>query len=130
MKILLDTHIWIWYLAGSSNLPTPFKELLESKKNEVWLSPISVWEALVLTEKNKINLLYDSKLFTREAFKLWPVKEAFLNFEVALKSKEINLPHKDPADRFIAATALVYGLRLMTVDKRLLDASWLPTVEL
>jgi len=42
MKILLDTHIWIWYLAGSSNLPTPFKELLESKKNEVWLSPISV----------------------------------------------------------------------------------------
>jgi PIN domain nuclease of toxin-antitoxin system len=130
MKILVDTHIWIWYLAGSSNLPTPFKELLESKKNEVWLSPISVWEALVLTEKNKINLLYDSKLFTREAFQLWPVKEAPLNFEVALKSKEINLPHKDPADRFIAATALVYGLRLMTVDKRLLDASWLPTVEL
>jgi PIN domain nuclease of toxin-antitoxin system len=96
----------------------------------VWLSPISVWEALVLTEKNKINLLYDSKLFTREAFQRWPVKEATLNFEVALKSKEINLPHKDPADRFIAATALVYGLRLMTVDKRLLDASWLPTVEL
>ena len=41
-----------------------------------------------------------------------------------------NLPHKDPADRFIAATALVYGLRLMTDDKRLLDASWLPTADL
>ena len=74
--------------------------------------------------------MYDSKLFTREAFLLWPVKEAPLNFEVALKSKEINLPHKDPADRFIAATALVYGLRLMTVDKRLLSATWLHTIDL
>ena len=130
MKILLDTHIWIWYLAGSSNLPTQFKELLENKKNEVWLSPISVWEALVLAEKNKISVMYDSKLFTREAFLLWPVNEAPLNFEVALKGKEINLPHKDPADRFIAATALVYGLRLMTVDKRLLSATWLHTIDL
>jgi PIN domain nuclease of toxin-antitoxin system len=130
MKILLDTHIWIWFLAGSSNLPTQFKELLENKRNEVWLSPISVWEALVLAEKNKISVMYDSKLFTREAFLLWPVKEAPLNFEVALKSKEINLPHKDPADRFIAATALVYGLRLMTVDKRLLSATWLHTIDL
>jgi PIN domain nuclease of toxin-antitoxin system len=94
------------------------------------LSPISVWEALVLAEKNKISVMYDSKLFTREAFLLWPVKEAPLNFEVALKSKEINLPHKDPADRFIAATAMVYGLRLMTVDKRLLSATWLHTIDL
>ena len=130
MKILLDTHIWIWYLAGSSNLPASFRELLENKKNEVWLSPISVWEALVLAEKHKISLMHDSNVFTMEAFQFWPVKEAPLNFEVALKSKQINLPHKDPADRFIAATALVYGLRLMTVDKRLLSASWLPTVEL
>ena len=56
-----------------------------------------------------------------------PVQEAPLNAEVAVTSLEINLPHRDPADRFIAATALVYSLTLATVDKRLIAERWLTT---
>ncbi len=57
-----------------------------------------------------------------------PLREATLNREVAETSLEVTLPHPDPADRFLAATALVYDLTLCTVDRRLSAARWLPTL--
>jgi PIN domain nuclease of toxin-antitoxin system len=62
-----------------------------------------------------------------QAYEQFPVREAPLNQEVALISHEITLPHRDPADHFLATTALVYDLTLMTVDSRLTQAAWLPT---
>ena len=55
----------------------------------------------------------------REARNAVPVVEATLTFEVALASRAIILPHNDPADRFIAASAKIYDLRLVTADRRL-----------
>ncbi|MEE4356656.1 MAG: PIN domain-containing protein [Desulfococcaceae bacterium] len=49
------------------------------------------------------------------------LREAPLNFEVAVRSREISLTHQDPADRFLAATPLVYGLKLVTSDERLIE---------
>ena len=54
--------------------------------------------------------------------------EAPLTKEIAILSRQIQLPHQDPADRFIAATALHYQLTLATVDRHLTNASWLPTL--
>jgi PIN domain nuclease of toxin-antitoxin system len=128
MRILIDTHIWLWYLAGSPELPPYFKDLLVTSRHEIWLSPISLWEVLVLAEKGRIRLNDPPDAFIEKALQLWPVKEAPLDFRIARKSHEIKLPHQDPADRFIAATAIVYDLRLMTVDKRLIAASEVPTL--
>jgi PIN domain nuclease of toxin-antitoxin system len=130
MNLLLDTHIWIWNLAGSQRLPARLRQTIASNKTEVWLSPISVWETLVLAEKGKIQLERNPLAWVQEALSRWPVKEAPINIAVCMKSRELDLPHQDPADRFIAATALIYGLHLMTLDKRLCSARWLPTVEL
>jgi PIN domain nuclease of toxin-antitoxin system len=128
MRILIDTHIWLWNLAGSPELPAHFKDLLSSSRHEIWLSPITLWEVLVLAEKGRISLNDTPDAFIEKALQLWQVKEAPLDFRIARKSQEINLPYQDPADRFIAATAIVYGLRLMTVDKRLIAASEVPTL--
>jgi PIN domain nuclease of toxin-antitoxin system len=128
MKILLDTHIWLWNLAGNKKLPKRFRDVLSDKKTEVWLSPISVWEALALAEKNKIRITSDPSAWIDEALRRWSVNEAPLTIDVAIKSKQLDLLHHDPADRFIAATALIYNLRLMTVDERLTSVLWLPTV--
>ena len=128
MKLLLDTHIWIWHLAGSKRLPPGLRQTIARDETEVWLSPISVWETLVLAEKGKIQLEPDPLAWVQEALRRWPVKEAPLNMAVAMKSRQVDLPHQDPADRFIAASALIYGLRLVTVDDRLSSATWLPTV--
>ena len=128
MKILLDTHIWIWYLSGSARLPKKYRESLNRDNNQIWLSPISVWETLILAEKGKLSLKPEPISWIQQSLKRWPIKEAPLNIQVSIRSRQLDLPHQDPADRFISATALIYDLTLMTIDERLISAPWLPTL--
>ncbi|HUP18651.1 MAG TPA: PIN domain-containing protein [Gemmatimonadota bacterium] len=60
--------------------------------------------------------------WVRDALASSSMREAALNHEVALEGRRVRLPHPDPADRFLAATARVYELTLVTADRRLLDA--------
>lgn len=128
MNLLLDTHIWIWYLSGSKELPTKYRKAISSKGNASWLSPISVWETMVLAQKGRLTLLPDPVAWVREALRIFPVTEAPLNVETSIRSRQIPLAHEDPADRFLAATALVFDLTLMTVDRRLTGLDWLPVL--
>lgn len=130
MKILLDTHVWIWNLAGSEKLPLKFKKIIESEENEIWLSAISVWEAIVLGETGRLELKPDPFSWVREALQQDNLREAPLNNEIAIRSRQLKLPYQDPADRFLAATAIIYGLDLATLDNRLIQADWLSTVPL
>ena len=116
MKLLLDTHVWLWSILESSRLSARAREALASQENELWLSPISLWETLLLAERGRIVLEGDSFSWMRDARSTTPVVEAPLTFEVAVASRTISLPHEDPADRFIAASAKVYQLRLVTAD--------------
>jgi PIN domain nuclease of toxin-antitoxin system len=54
LKVLLDTHIWLWYLLGDEQLFENLKEIIQDCNNELWLSPISVWETVVLAQKGRI----------------------------------------------------------------------------
>jgi len=122
MKLLLDTHILLWSLSGSEKLPTRIKNALEKKSNDLWLSPITTWEVLMLCEKGRIKVDHkDSVKWINEILKTLPFSEAPLNHEVAIRSRQIDLPHQNPADRFLVATALVYGLKLLTVDQKIRD---------
>ena len=128
MKLLLDTHVWIWQILGEDRLPRKFKDLLSQKDHEIFFSPISAWEILILERKRKLFLGNHPVQLIRDALKNFPMKEAPLNTEVAIVSRELKLPHDDPADRFLAATALVYDLKILTVDKVLKKARGVPTV--
>jgi PIN domain nuclease of toxin-antitoxin system len=86
--------------------------LLEPKR----LSPISTWEILVLCQKGRIELEDDAESWIAKATALAPLHEAPLTHEVALATQTVQLPHRDPAGRFLAATAKVYGLTLVTAD--------------
>ena len=120
MNLLLDTHILLWSLLEPSRLSRRISHELENDDNHLWLSPITTWEILILIEKGRIEINLDPIDWIREIFSTVPLKEAPLNHEIAIQSRRIQLPHKDPADRFIAATAVVYGLTLVTADERLL----------
>ena len=119
MNYLLDTHILIWALLEPSKLSDNIIVTLEDPDNMLWISPISLWEIFILVEKKRIKLDVDPEAWIREITSQVPIKEAALNHEVAIESRKIDLPHQDPADRFIAATAVVYDLTLLTADKRL-----------
>jgi PIN domain nuclease of toxin-antitoxin system len=120
MKLLLDTHIWIWSVADKSRLRPRVLKVLENPANELWLSPISVWELLILVEKGRLVLNVDVREWIGQALEAAPLQEAPLTTEVVLATREIRLSHPDPADAFLAATAKVFDLTLVTADARLI----------
>ena len=128
VNLLLDTHIWLWYLLGHPNLSQSLQTTISSPDTELWLSPISLWEALILAEKGRVILQPSPALWIDHALTVLPTQEAILNHAIARISRQLPLPQQDPADRFLAATAVYYNLTLATVDRNFLNISGLPTI--
>ena len=122
MKLLLDTHIWLWGLLEPERLSPEVRAALQSPDNELWLSPLSVWEALVLVQRGRLAVTGDRGQWIREMVRAVPRREAPVTHDIAVESRQLSLPHQDPADRFLAATARVHGLTLVTADERLLHS--------
>jgi PIN domain nuclease of toxin-antitoxin system len=125
LKLLLDTHIWLWSLREPQLLGKRVRRELLDQANEVWLSPISVWEALMLHRKGRIAL--HANLDDWLAGATANVREAPLTHDIAFAARSLSL-HGDPADRFIAATAKVLRLTLVTADRRLLGLGDIATL--
>ncbi len=126
MKLLLDTHIWLWSLREPGRLGRRLRKELTDPGNELWLSPVSTWEALLLAAKGRIRLHGDLGAWLARATA--PLREAPLTHEIVLAAQQLPLPHPDPADRFLAASALVLGLTLVTADERLLGLGEIATL--
>lgn len=122
MKLLLDTHVWIWALLEPERLTPAVREALESPDNELWLSPISVWEAMLLAERGRIAVSGPAGDWIRAMVAALPRREAPLTHEVAILSRELQMAHQDPVDRFLAATARAFDLTLVTADEHLLSS--------
>lgn len=125
MKLLLDTHIWLWSLREPNRLSRRVQHVLQSE-NELWLSPISTWEALTLHAKGRIRLHEDPAVWLSSATA--NTREAPLTHEIVLAAQQLAWMHRDPADRFLAATAQVLGLTLVTADERLLGLKGIATL--
>jgi PIN domain nuclease of toxin-antitoxin system len=126
--LLLDTHIWIWALLEPERLAPAVVAALEDDANELWLSPISASELVLLVEKGRIVLDRDPATWISDVSNAVPLRDAVLTRRVAIESRLVQLSHDDPADRFIAATAIVHDLVLVTADDRLLAARDVPTL--
>ena len=122
MKLLLDTHIWLWSLLEPERLGAEVRAALQADDTELWLSPISIWEALMLVERGRLAVDGDPAAWVEDMVRTLPRREAAVTHEVAIESRRVKLQHQDPADRFLAATAAVYQLTLVTGDERLLHA--------
>ncbi|MBD1845135.1 type II toxin-antitoxin system VapC family toxin [Cyanobacteria bacterium FACHB-63] len=128
MKILLDTHTWLWYLFDDPQLSQNLKSIISDSDTELWLSPITIWEVMLLAEKGKLSLLPDPTTWINQALRELESQQAVLNHEIALLSRQLACPHQDPADRFIAATAIHYDLQLATMDQNLIKTPALQTI--
>jgi PIN domain nuclease of toxin-antitoxin system len=128
VRLLLDTHIWLWSALDPSRLSARVRRALNDPQSDLWLSPISVWEALVLARKKRVILEPSPEAWVRRAIAELPLQDASMNQEIAIRSETVTLKHDDPADRFLVATALVYDLKLVTADHRLLSSRQVPTL--
>jgi len=123
MKLLLDTHIWVWSVGQPARLSKRVAMALANPANELWVSPISTWELLLLYRKGRVVLEPDAATWFAAVHAGSPFKEAPVTHDVAMETEKVVIPHRDPADRFLAATAKVYGLTLVTADDNLLNGS-------
>ena len=120
MKLLLDTHIFVWSNLNPSRLSRRVAKVIGDQRNELWISPVTTWEILFLHRKGRLNLKDGPSSWISTALTRAPYREATLTHDVALASDAVILPHRDPADTFLAATAKVYDLTLVTADDNLL----------
>lgn len=127
MKLLLDTHVWLWALHDPSRLSHRVRDAFRNPANELWLSPVSTWEALLLNAKGKIRLPANLSEWLTAATA--PLREAPLTHEIVLIAQQFPLPQRDPADRFLAATAQVLDLTLVTADDNMLRLGTIRTMK-
>lgn len=125
MRLLLDTHIWLWTLSDPKRLGRRVVQQLKDEANELWLSPISAYEALTLHYKGRFEI--DGNLTEWLTRATAGTREAPLTHEIALVARQLPL-HQDPADRILAATAEVLDLTLVTADERLLGLGTIRTM--
>jgi PIN domain nuclease of toxin-antitoxin system len=125
LNLLLDTHIWIWSKLEPARLGRRVLAELSRIDNELWLSPVSVWEALTLMQKGRVRVENPYAWVERAAEQL---REAPLTQEIVRIGMALPLPQADPADRFLAATAKVLKLTLVTANQRLLGLGEIATL--
>ncbi len=123
-RLLLDTHIWIWLMEGTTDLKPALRCQIDAcaKQGELLVSAISIWEIGMLETKGRITLEQDCIDWVRDALAAPSIKLAPLEPAIAIASSR--LPgdfHGDPADRIIIATARAYVCPLITADQAIIQ---------
>jgi PIN domain nuclease of toxin-antitoxin system len=129
MRFLLDTHIWLWSLGEPDRISKRIHKLLDNPENQLWLSSISIWEALLLVRKGRLRIENTFEDWLADALTSIPLTEAPLTFEVARALAAVQLPHADPADMFLAATARAFDLTLLTADRNLIQTKGISVIQ-
>ena len=121
--IVLDTHALVWWVADPSQIPTRARRLVQAaldKGEKLHVSAISLWEIALLLDRGRLTLSVDSTTWLGAIQALPFVSWLPVDNAIALRSVSLEqFPHRDPADRFIVATALATGATLVTGDRRL-----------
>ena len=128
MKLLLDTHIWLKALGRPDSLSREIRRRLERPSNELLLSPVSIWEAANLAKRGRIITPPSFPEWLGNALLQLPVQEVPIDFSVVKEASRIQLDQNDLGDLFLAATASVFDLTLVTEDQQLLSCEWLKTL--
>lgn len=120
MKLLLDTHVFLWFISDDARLPINFRESIRNGENEVYLSVASVWEAVVKHQLGKLPLPQSAVEYLPRQRELHGI--ASLLIDEAALDHLARLPqlHRDPFDRIIVAQAIQHDLTLLTADEAVL----------
>ena len=116
MKLLLDTHIFLWFINNDSRLPYQWQTLIEDSTIEVYLSVVSLWEVILKYQLGKLDLPESPELYLPKQRQRHFIQN--LDLDEPSVTQLIKLPslHRDPFDRMLMSQAISYGLTLMTVD--------------
>jgi len=116
VKYLLDTHVFLWWITNSPRLPENIRALIQEKKNELFLSAASIWEMMIKSRLNKIQLPDNPKEFIKEQLILNSIKILNISMDHSFGVYDLPEIHKDPFDRMLIAQSRSDGLLIITAD--------------
>jgi PIN domain nuclease of toxin-antitoxin system len=121
--ILIDTHIWVWWVNDSTDMPDAHRQGIEDSRTDgIGVSAISCWEVAKLVEKGKLALSEPLDRWMTMALSQQGVLLVPLLPEIAVESTRLpGVFHKDPADQIIVATSRFHDISLMTLDTQILS---------
>jgi PIN domain nuclease of toxin-antitoxin system len=124
--IILDTHILVWMILDAGRIPPGILSAI-ADESVLGVPAISLWEIAMLVDKGRIHLPEPVLLWLQRVLAQPKIRLIPINAEIAVRSAALSI-HGDPADRLIAASALVLQCPLATVDRNLVSMPELPTV--
>jgi PIN domain nuclease of toxin-antitoxin system len=121
--IVLDTHIWVWWVNGSSELSASKSQILSSRQADgLGVSVISCWEIAKLVEKGRLALAMPVGQWIDQALAYPGIRLLPLDPKIAVASTQLPQPfHNDPADQIIVATARETDCPIATDDGKILS---------
>jgi PIN domain nuclease of toxin-antitoxin system len=129
--ILLDTHIWVWWLSDPGKLaPTARKAIVEAAADRaVYVSAISAWEIALLASRGRLEFTMDAADWIAKSEALPFLHFVSVDNVIAVRSVRLEKPfHQDPADRIIIATAVIMGAPVITNDAKILKYPHVRTI--
>ena len=127
--IVLDTHIWIWWVNDSPQLTEQYKQWIQDYQPQgLGISIISCWEVAKLVEKKRLVLSLPVDEWLKTALAYPGVQLLGLTVPIVVQSTQLPGFHNDPADQIIVATAKVYDCFLLTADSKILNYAGVKTL--
>lgn len=123
--ILLDTHVWLWWLLGDGALKTSQRAELDrlASRKELALSWVSIWETEILERKGRIQFTMDFAEWIKKATAPSFIKVIGVDTNLVLYQRKLPQGfHSDPADRLIVTTAMALNIPLATFDNKIIDS--------
>jgi PIN domain nuclease of toxin-antitoxin system len=119
--ILLDTHVLVWLDTGSERLGATCRGRIDRayREGEVAVSGISFWEAAMQASRGRIELSMPTSAWRRDLLAAG-VREIPVDGEIGIAAATLENFHGDPADRILAATAILHRTELITADRKIL----------
>ena len=121
MRLLLDTHIFLWLISDNPRLSDNLCGQIKNSNNEVFLSVISVWECVIKYQLGKLNFPEHPDIYLPKKRKQHLINSLVIDEKSIVHLKDLPLLHKDPFDRLLMCQALQHDLTIVTEDNAILD---------
>ena len=119
MKLLPDTHIFLWFITADLRLPTLFRDAIREPKNEVFLSIASLWEVIIKHDLGKLPLPQSPEIYIPDERRRHQIKSLSLHENAVKELANLTVLHRDPFDRILICQALASDLTVVTVDPQI-----------
>lgn len=119
MKLLLDTHIFLWFITADLRLSPLFRDAIREPKNEVFLSVASFWEVITKYNLGKLPLPQSSEIYIPNERRKHQIKSLSLHENAVKELASLPALHRDPFDRILICQALANNLTIVTVDPQI-----------